>query len=76
MSINTEYLNQQRIINGGFPNTTVVWSIGSNKTGSIGVVISMFEGDEHCRLYYTVTDRFSGHKTELDYKVWLVSTPC
>ena len=30
----------------------------------------------HCRLYYTVTDRFSGHKTELDYKVRLVSAPC
>ncbi|MHC4139251.1 MAG: hypothetical protein ACYSR1_05265, partial [Planctomycetota bacterium] len=54
----------------------MTWSIGGNKTGCIDMIISMFEGDEHCRLYYTVTDRFSGHKTELDYKVRLVSTPC
>jgi hypothetical protein len=75
-SISTVFLNQRRLFNGGFHNTTITWSMGVNQTGSIGMFVSMFEGEEHCRLYYTVTNRLSGRETELDYNVKLVSTPC
>ncbi len=75
-SISTVFLNQRRLLNGGINNTTISWSICGNTTARIGLIVSMFEGEEHCRLYYTVTDRLSGHEKELDYKVKLVSTPC
>ncbi|MHC4269044.1 MAG: hypothetical protein ACYSTS_11320 [Planctomycetota bacterium] len=75
-SISTVFLNQRRLFNGGFNNTTLTWSIGGNQTGSMGMFVSMFKGEEHCRFNYTITDRFSGNKTDLDYKVRLVSTPC
>ena len=49
---------------------------GGHKTGSIGMIVSMSKGYEHCRLYYTQTDRFTDKSKELDYEVRLVSTPC
>ena len=76
LSLSTMYLNQQRLLNGGYKNIIMTWSIGGNKTSSIGMIVSMLEGDEHCRFYYLMTDRFSGHETKLDYKIRLVSTPC
>ncbi len=70
------FLNQQRLFNGGFNNTTVNWSKGSNQTGSIGMMFSMVAGDEYCRFNYTITDRFSGSEKDLNYNVRLVSTTC
>ena len=34
------------------------------------------DGNNHARLYYTVTGRKTGEKTEYDYKVGLTTTPC
>ena len=75
-SISTVFFNQQMLFNGGFKNTTMTWSIGGNKTGSIGMFVSMFAGNEHVRLYYTQTDRFTDKSKELDYRVRLVQTSC
>ena len=38
--------------------------------------VSNFPDNSYMRLYYTQTNRFTGEKTELDYKVKLVTTPC
>lgn len=46
------------------------------KTSSIGIVASTFEGESFVRFYYTATDRNTGEKTEYDYKVRLTTTPC
>lgn len=45
-------------------------------TGSIGIMVSTFEGESFVRFYYTVTDRNTGEKTDYDYKVSLTTTPC
>ena len=75
-SISTVSLNQYNLFNKGFHNTTLSWTGWRTERGSIGLIVSMFKGDEHCRLYYTQKDKFSGQKTDLDYMVKLVSTPC
>ncbi|MFQ5964689.1 MAG: hypothetical protein ACE5KZ_10420 [Candidatus Scalinduaceae bacterium] len=75
-SINTFWLNQHNFFNGGIQIGSVIWSRGGEKRGSIGLQVSTIKGDEHVRFQYTQTDRFSGQKTELDYKVRLVFTPC
>ncbi len=75
-SISTIYLNQNNLFNRGIHNTTFSWTIWKTKTGSIGLQVSTIEGDEHVRLQYTLTDRFSGQEKYLDYRVKLVSTPC
>ncbi len=76
LSVSTVWLNQQRLFNGGFNNITLNWSIGGNQTVSIGMIVSMFQGEEYCRLNYTITDRFSGRGKNLNYNVRLVSTLC
>jgi hypothetical protein len=52
------------------------WSRNGEKTGSIGFSVSTVNGAEHIRFQYTHTDRHTNEKIELDYKVWIVSTPC
>ncbi len=75
-ALSTVYLNKHGLYNGGLNDFTMTWSMGGYMTARIGMIISMYEGDEHCRLNYTVTNRFSGRETELDYRVELASTPC
>jgi len=52
------------------------WSRNGEKTGSIGFGVSTLEGDEYIHFQYTQTNRNSDEKTELDYKVRIVSTSC
>lgn len=61
----------------GYRSGRIFWtnSMGE-ETGSIGVVVSIMDGENFVRFYYTVTDRSSGEKTEYDYKVRLTATPC
>ena len=75
-SISTVSLNRNNLFNRGIHDTTITWTGWRTERGSIGLIVSMFKGNEHCRLYYTQTDRFSGQKTDLNYTVKLVSTPC
>ena len=39
-------------------------------------MVSTVEGDEYIRFQYTQTDKCTGEKTDLDYKVALTWTPC
>jgi len=56
---------------------TIIWkNCFGEKTSSIGIVVSTFEGENYVRFYYTVTNRSSGEKTEYDYKIQLTTTPC
>ncbi len=61
----------------GYRSGRIVWKNSSDEeTGSIGVAVSIMDGDSYARFYYTVTDRDTGEKTEYDYKVGLTTTPC
>lgn len=64
----------------GFASGGIQWknSLGE-VTSSIGIQVSVdeeFYGEKYVRFQYTQTNRFSGKKEELDYKVELVTTPC
>jgi hypothetical protein len=45
------------------------------ETGSIGIIVDVTE-EPHVRFKYTLTDRYSGEKTEYDYSVRLTTTTC
>lgn len=56
--------------------TTLTWtSTQSGKTNSIGIIVDV-QGDPYARVNYTNTDRFTGEKTDYDYKIRLTTTPC
>ena len=46
------------------------------ETGSIGIAVSVGDGENYAQFNYTITDRSSGQKTDYDYKVSLTTTPC
>lgn len=75
-AITVKLLNEHHYFDGGVRWGDMSWSRGGNKTGSISFVVSTVEDDEYCRFHYTLTDRSSGEKTNLDYKARLTSTPC
>ena len=75
-SITTKFLNGHSYFDGGIRRGSMNWSRNGEQTGDINFVVSTAKGDEFIRFRYTVTDRYSGEKTEVDYKARLDSTPC
>jgi hypothetical protein len=69
------YLKRLGMLSGGVVYKPIIWSSSrtDNKT-IIGVEVSITD-DPHIRLIYSVTDRV-GNKTDYDYEVSLVTTPC
>jgi hypothetical protein len=61
----------------GIRSGNVSWSIGGNKTGSIGIFVSAGCGNEdYIRFNYTITDNSTGNIKDYDYKITLVTTKC
>ncbi len=76
-SVSTFSLNKKGLFARDIQSTIISWTTRGGETrGSVGLQISMLKNDEHIRFQYTQTNRFSGQKTEFDYRVQLVSTPC
>ena len=75
-SISIVSLNQCNLLKRGIHNMTFTWTGRRVKEESIGLQVLMLENDEHVRFQYTQTDNDTGKKSELYYKVRLVSTPC
>jgi hypothetical protein len=61
----------------GYRGGRIFWtnSMG-DETGSIGIAVSVGDGENYAQFNYTITDRNSGQKTDYDYKVRLTTTPC
>ena len=74
--ITTKYLKQHGFFDGGVRSGILTWSKNGQETGKISIQVSTLEGEEYIQFIYTQTDRKSGGKTELDYKVRIVSTAC
>ncbi len=75
-SISTVSLNRNNLFKRGIHDTTINWNAWRVTAGSIGLQVLMLENDEHVRLQYAQIDNDTGKKSEFDYKVKLVSTPC
>jgi len=65
---------------GGFKTGGIAWKNAAGEViSSIGIQVSVDErnfGGNYVRLFYTQTNNFTNEKTELDYKVELITTPC
>ena len=75
-SITVKCLNDRHYFDGGVRWDRMNWTRNGERTGGISFVVSTVEGDEYIRFQYTLADRYSGEKNDLDYKVRLGSTPC
>jgi hypothetical protein len=51
---------------------TLSWSSNGRQNGSISIEVSTKEPDAYLRLVYTITDRDTNDKQEVDYKISLV----
>lgn len=61
----------------GYRSGTISWTNWQGEqTASIGVTVCTTDGENYVRFQYTNTRRSTGEKTECDYKVRLVTTPC
>ena len=68
-------LRKDGMLSSGYSSGTRIWSSNrSNKKTIIGVAVDITD-DPYVRLIYTVTDR-EGNKTDYDYQISLVTTPC
>ena len=76
LSIHASKLNKWGYFSG-YRCGSLTWSRNGEQTASIGISVSI-ESATHgtMRLNYTHTNRFSNEKTDLNYTVDLVSTPC
>ncbi len=60
--------------NDSFRGGTVNYDVGGTPSGSISISVST-ENDPYVELRYTITDNWSGEKTERDYRVDLERVP-
>lgn len=73
------WLKKHGYLDGGYRRGSIKWVYGlSGNESSIGFTITTKSQNEedHIRLQYTHTDKWSGKKESLDYKVQLTTTPC
>lgn len=66
------------LIPGRVRSGSWVWSnqYTGEKRASIGYELTLKEGASYLRLYYTHTSAWTNNKTDLDYRVSIVTTPC
>lgn len=77
-SLSIFWLKKHGYLDGGWRYGGIKWTYGmSGNESSIGfnVNIGGNEGN-YIRLQYTHTDKWSGEKESLDYKIRLTTTPC
>ncbi len=74
-SLKMSYLRKDGMLSSGYSSGTRIWSSNmTNKKTIIGLAVDITD-DPYVRLIYSVTDR-EGNKTDYDYQISLVTTPC
>lgn len=77
-SLSIFWLKKHGYLDGGWRYGGIKWTYGlSGNESSIGFNVNI-GGDEgnYIKLQYTHTDKWSGKKENLDYKIRLTTTPC
>lgn len=66
------------LIPGRVRSGTWVWSnrLTGERRSSIGYELNLKDGVSYLRLHYTQTSGWTGEKTDVDYSVPIVTTPC
>jgi Zn-finger protein len=73
---NIFFLKKHKYLQAGMRSGTITWSRNGNITGKISIVSYITENATYLECIYTQTDRFTGEKTDCDYKIQLTTTPC
>lgn len=60
----------------GWMSGTMTWSRNGEQTGSVRIQSCIDGQEQYIRFTYSQTDRFTGEKADLDYKIPLITTPC
>lgn len=63
-------------LTGGRFGGTLNWSSNGEPTGSISISSTISEQEKYVRLWYKITKRDTGEKRDIDYRVYLTTTPC
>ncbi len=74
--ISTAWLKNNGYLNGSIRCGRITWSRGGRETGSVNLEVLTDEYGGYIRFQYTSTNRFTGQKTNHDYKARLTVTPC
>lgn len=76
--IRTNFLKKHDYFTG-WRSGTMTWTRsgwGGEHKSSVGIEVSITDGDGYLRIHYTQTDRDTQEKKDFDYKVPLTTTPC
>jgi len=75
-TVEMAFLRQHGYLQGGYRPGGITWSRWGKETDSIGMTVFLGEEEAYARFQYTNTCRATGEKSECDYKIQLVTTPC
>jgi len=74
--ISTSFLRKHRYFNG-WRTGSINWTSGwSGEKSSVGIEVSVLDGENYLRIHYTQTENHTGEKKDFDYKIPLTSTVC
>lgn len=62
--------------NYSFERSSIKWTYQDGRENSISFEVSTTTYEKKIRIYYTITDRQTGEKRDIDYTMPIVSTPC
>lgn len=74
--VSVTFLNKNDYFSCGFHSGSINWSRQGMKTGNISIRSYISEDEQYVELIYTQTDRTSEEKTDLDYKIPLITSSC
>lgn len=70
------WLKKEGILKDNFRSGSINWTSSGGHKSSIGYISRIGENENSISLNYTHTDNNTGEKTDLDYKIPLVTTNC
>jgi hypothetical protein len=70
------FFKKRGYLDKGCKSGNITWSRNGEETGSVSFVTNITDSDKYLRLIYHQTDRDTGEKTDFDYKIPLVTSPC
>ncbi len=77
--ISVGFLKEHGYFKSWKPAGVITWTRnnwGEENKSSVGIEVSIKEGEKYLRIYYTQTDLETQEKKDFDYKIPLTTTPC
>ena len=74
--VSVSFLKKHGYLNPGWTSGNITWSWHGEERGSVGIESSIGGDEQYVKFFYTQTDRATGEKRDLEYKIPLTTTPC